>query len=258
MISTIQGFVSSVIRQYKKWDFPQYVWFRGEPKTSTPLLPKLFRPRDDKPPFNENKLLQMFRMKAPTYSSSTPIKGNTDEWLFLAQHVGLPTRLLDWTENALIALYFSLKSENPIVWMLDPMALNTHVMSQVNGQEVEPVAEFPLTWFRPPQETRINIGNENIRGAWENDLRGLDLPVAIQPTYLHPRMSAQRSVFTIHGKRKLPLNELIPKDNKILAKFIINPKCRSKLQKDIGILGIREATAYPDIDGLARELESQH
>jgi hypothetical protein len=191
-------------------------------------------------------------MKAPSFASiPTPARGNTDEWLFLAQHVGLPTRLLDWTENAILALYFALNEEKPVVWMLNPMELNTYIAGTLTRQNVEPFDEFPLTWFRPNLPA-INIGNENIRGAWERDKRSLELPVAVHPTYLHPRMSAQRSVFTIHGTKKLPLDKLIP--SRLLAKFEIQPRVRQGIRRDLAMLGIQEATVYPDLDGLAKEL----
>lgn len=254
MITTIGGFISKVRKQYKEWDAPQYVWFRGEPDVETCLLPKLYRPRVDGSFHNENKLLQMFRMKAPSFTTaSTPARGSTDEWLFLAQHVGLPTRLLDWTENAILALFFALKEEKPVVWMLNPMELNAHVIRTLTGNEVEPFDEFPLTWFRP-EPPAINIGHENIRGAWERNRKGLQLPVAVHPTYLHPRMSAQRSVFTVHGTQKQSLDKLVP--SALISKFEIQPFARQTIYRDLAILGIQEATAYPDLDGLTRELSS--
>jgi hypothetical protein len=252
MITTISGFISKVRKQHNYWGSPQYVWFRGEPAVDTRLLPKLYRPRQDGSLHSENKLLQMFRMKAPSFTPSpTPPRGNIDEWLFLAQHVGLPTRLLDWTENAIIALYFALKESRPVVWMLNPMGLNAHVVASLTENQVEAYDEFPLTWVRP-QTPSINIGHENIRGAWERDRKGLELPVAIHPTYVHPRMSAQRSVFTVHGTMKQPLDTLVPAQ--LLVRIDIQPSARHTIRRDLAILGIQEATIYPDLDGLTREL----
>ena len=123
----------------------------------------------------------MFRMKAQSFATSpTPDRSHIDEWLFLAQHVGLPTRLIDWTENALLALHFAVEEESPVVWMLNPMALSTHVVSTLSDEEVEEYEEFPITWVRSP-DLRINIGHENIRGVWERNQRGLmrELPAKL-------------------------------------------------------------------------------
>ncbi len=150
MISTAGGFITRIRQVYLKWGSPRYVWFRGEPASDTPLLPSLYRPRPDGSQHNENALLQMFRMRAPSFGKEAiPDRGHIDQWLFLAQHVGLPTRLLDWTENALLALYFTLKEDQPIVWMIDPMRLNDRSISEEGPENVIEIEEFPLTWFRP-------------------------------------------------------------------------------------------------------------
>ena len=99
---------------------------RGEDANSdTQLLPSVYRPRPDGGAHNENKMLQNFRMKAPVFAANPcPDRKATDQWLFLAQHVRLPTRLLDWTQSALVGLHFALLTPAPVVWIINLFELN--------------------------------------------------------------------------------------------------------------------------------------
>lgn len=251
-INSLEEYIGYIREYINEWGEGAVAWFRGEPEVDTPLLPKVFRKTLDGRSHNENQLLQMFRMKAPAFTKdASPPRGNTDQWLFLAQHVGLPTRLLDWTESALVGLYFALKQENPVIWMLDPFRLNEISVTGKIRNDKPKEKTFPLTWFDPRGSIK-NIGVENIKGAWELEYDGINLSVAVHPTYIHPRMSAQRSVFTVHGALKEPLCDLVP-DN-ILQKFIIKSISISSITKDLQILGVKEATAFPDLDGLSKEL----
>lgn len=254
VINSLENYIAHVREHISQWGEGAVPWFRGEPDVDTPLLPKVFRKTSDGRFHNENQLLQMFRMKAPIFMREVmPPRGNTDQWLFLAQHVGLPTRLLDWTESALVGLYFALKQDKPVVWMLEPFLLNElSVTEKVNDEKLQ-TKVYPLTWFDPGGLVK-NIGVENIKGAWEIRYDGLDLPVAIHPTYLHPRMSAQRSTFTIHGAKKEPLCNIVPET--ILRKFIIDSNAISSILRGLHMLGIHESTAFPDLDGLADELSA--
>lgn len=82
------------------------IWFRGQPDYyKHKLEPGIFR--NDK--YNEAEMYEEFIRRYPDHSSSHK---NIFEWLTLMQHYGLPTRLLDWSTNLLVALYFCCK-ENP-------------------------------------------------------------------------------------------------------------------------------------------------
>jgi hypothetical protein len=137
--------------------------------------------------------------------------------------------------------------------MLDPFRLNEFSVTGKMEDGNPHIKAYPITWFDPRGHIK-NIGVENIKGAWEIGYDGIPLPVAVHPTYLHPRMSAQRSVFTIHGSRKEPLCDLIP--DLILRRFIIDPYNISIMMNDLHILGIHESTAFPDLDGLSNELSA--
>lgn len=278
-VESIEDLISQIKMEYSFWETNTYPWFRGErTDTSTPLLPKLYRPGVGRRLHKENRLLQQFRMKAPSFGlMNTPDRNHTDEWLFLAQHVGLPTRLLDWTEGLFIALYFALLESKPTIWMLDPVELNRRSSDEPIEDNV-----FPLTWFsldqapttksdivelanlfietqnsnRKPssQKVRINqnLGNINIRAAWELDKFGTDLPIAIHPTNIHSRMNSQKSCFTVHGRIKKSLADLA--DPRILKRYIIAPKLVRSMRKDLKMMGITHTTAFPELDSLAREL----
>jgi hypothetical protein len=287
----ITDFVDRVREDAKEWK-PVFPWFRGERDVDfSTLLPQVFREE-----YDENNLLQSFRRRAHLLNLPViPPVPATDQWLFLARHVGLPTRLLDWTEGALIALYFALTKveeyeqgrkqfnadQRPqakaIVWMLHPMRLNWLALvyeNHIRGGTGEPEPEgranyYGLTWLDPATESvkRINIAYENIACAWEQKQRGIHLPVAVEPTTIHPRMNAQHSYFTVHGRNESPVHVALSEALEVLRE---KRKCdytlRDLLRRyevtiqpaegiaDLRTLGIADSTIMPDADSLAKEL----
>jgi hypothetical protein len=252
-IRSVEAFVSAVREDAGGWPPEQPRWFRGEPDGSTPLVPTLYRRTGASP---ENQLVQLFRAKAPAFSGDRlPDPERTDQWLFLARHAGLPTRLLDWSESALTGLYFALKEPRPVVWMLNPLHLNHFAHAAPAGENPNSLREFPLPWHRPRPPEDPNPAAENIAGAWENDGPGVPLPVAIHPTYVHARLRAQRGCFTVHGKKKNSLRDLVPAT--ILRRYEVDPVCRAAMIRELSVLGVTESVAFPDVDGLARELKER-
>lgn len=281
-IYNIEELISAVKKDYIEWSTETTPWFRGEPQYRwSAVQPKLYRKRTWRNPDYENRLLQQFRMKAPALGlKNTPPRDHTDEWLFLAQHVGLPTRLLDWTEGLFVALHFALQEKRPVVWMLHPIALN-----QISSSEPIPDNQFDLTWFsrgwtplrlvdllilkQKAEENKSNDssnlfdeiddsfvsygrGNINIKAAWERDKIGTKFPIAIHPTNIHERMSAQKSCFTIHGKDKRSI--ALQVGSEVLRKYVISAKSVDPMKKDLKLMGVTRSSVYPDLDGLAQDL----
>ncbi len=102
--------VSDVIKSISSKPIGRWI-YRGQSDSAWDLFPSLDRPRAIKKRGDigreeyETYLLSQFKSKAIPFLGSIP--DNDWEWLSLAQHHGLPTRLLDWTTNPLIALFFA-------------------------------------------------------------------------------------------------------------------------------------------------------
>ncbi|MDN3553102.1 FRG domain-containing protein, partial [Halomonas almeriensis] len=101
------------------------VWYRGQSNKEWPLLPGYLRL--DAPP-SESTLIKQFKQSAAMLVQNTPAE--SFDWLFLMQHYGVPTRLLDWSESPLVALYFSVEEgaadqdQDAALWSLRPSELN--------------------------------------------------------------------------------------------------------------------------------------
>ena len=241
-----------------KWGFtdeePVGPWFRGQTRSYWTLRPRIYR---DYQHSNlsigelENEIREEFVIRAPILSDTKPAGEDDWEWYFLMQHYGAPTRLLDWTEGALLGLYFAVK-DNPgyydaAVWMLDPYEMNRHVL----GKDI----------VIPPSAANIKPADKRLVKPWlPSRFDKLNLPrrpVAVLPTHIARRISTQRSSFTIHGRNQDGLAGFQKGRDARLVKIIIPGYSVRSVQRELEASGIDEATIFPDLDGLGRSLSSK-
>ncbi len=107
MIASFEEFHKAIQTQ----DSDQAI-FRGVKNKDYVLIPqigRLFMNRPEIRDLEERQMFQLFKVRSLPYLEFKP--RNDWDWLALAQHHGLPTRLLDWTRNSLVALFFSMEDE---------------------------------------------------------------------------------------------------------------------------------------------------
>jgi hypothetical protein len=221
-------------------------WFRGQGNSEWPLVPKFYR-ECDQSRSTDDEVREEFAQRGPAFCQYAP-SGDWD-WYFLMQHHGAPTRLLDWTDGALIALYFAVQDSTGLtdaaVWMLDPYWLNRNTLKK--DVVISPSASGALS------------GDKKLLARWlhprfKPKARLPQSPVAVFPGHTAQRISTQHSCFTIHGANPVGLEDIAVWNQKRLIKFTIPSFHTQAIRRELALCGVDEATVFPDLDGLGRAL----
>lgn len=240
----------------------EIMWWRGHADATWSLKPHVFRPRPNGKPFKEVGLINHFKMRAAGRLGGRKEPASEVEWLFLAQHYGLPTRLLDWTENPLAALYFALHAEghtdcDACLWAASPTMLNV-----AHADPTRPGgAQRGFVWFEErPIRAIAMLGHgftaEAIRKKLfpdEPQLRQLPSVVALGAVELDERIVAQSGRFTIHAVAS-GIEEL-RESGGYLRKFVIPASEKNAMAYRLQMMGIRSWNLFPDLQRLAEGLK---
>jgi hypothetical protein len=220
---------------------PEWV-FRGHGNKAWTLRPKIGR--EDLGPWDiksETGLFDEFRRRARQFDSG--VEFSDWDWLALAQHYGLPTRLLDWTENPLVAAYFALGGDQ--------------------AAEVIAVRVPARVWLDvapKPIGEGLTVGS-----PFETNSTDGSTVSFLRPLIRASRMVSQRGVFSIHSK---------PNEEwkgfgygfgafgrgtfggaEPLPRFVVPASFKSHFRLRLARLGIDASSIMTDLSGLCEALE---
>jgi hypothetical protein len=263
-IESFKQYVSLIERMQSK--ATNSLWYRGCGGGNSVLIPSLYRHKTKRKKADieelERRLMTRFRQR------SIPLVDRqlNEDWdtLFFMQHYGIPTRLLDWTENPFIAFYFAVMSgrfsarhrnrknspklkfsREATIWILDPVAWTNFALKQQSytGGVLTP-GDSTLSRYKPL--TRFDEMHIH--------------PVALYGAHNSPRIVAQRGVFTIFGQNTVSMEIVYDKDKfprRSLTKLILPKDALPDMRKSILSHGFTESVVFPDLEGLAKETKRE-
>lgn len=237
------------------------LWYRGCGKTSYELKPSLYRHVGSSTIEDymhlEADIISRFKQRSIPFHN----RAMSDSWecLFFMQHFGVPTRLLDWSESPLMALFFAVTSAKHIlnkqgkvvfhtdatIWVLDTIKWNKRAVG------LKSFMGKVLTTDDPNANAYRPIGDCNVMK---------DFPIAIYGDHNSQRIVAQRGVFVCFGKDTKPMEITYSKNSfpaNSLVKLTIKRNRLPHFLEAIHVHGISDSVVFPDLDGLAREIKRE-
>ena len=215
-------------------------WFRGHSDLRWSLTPSALRYSTRAEREKALSLLDEFRRICDIRIERPPGSEQRLEWMQLAQHYGLPTRLLDWTVNAAIALFFACQyhqGTDGMVFVLDPIELNENGDSGLSGI-VDPQVDARLV------DPYLKLHAAETR-------RGRPT-IAINPILNSQRIMLQRGTFTLHGSRRFGLDRSQAPSLKYLP---ILRNYKGILCAQLGKIGVDEMSIFPEPEHVSVHLK---
>lgn len=213
------------------------VLFRGQ-RHDWPLLPSIGRqPRNDfghklksASGAEEAAMFIDFKRRATPFLGANEQPKCDLEWLALAQHSGLHTRLMDWTEDAMAALWFALDG----------------------GQDINDM-RGPVVWILMPEDSWIcKEGGASDKAP----LSATDVSV-VCPRQFTGRIRSQSAWFTLHSRHKggfQPLQDSARR--RALRKIKLAEGAVIPMRSQLHGLGLTASSIYPDLSGIVKRVNS--
>lgn len=239
----------------------------GRPKKPEKLIDDYNNRGDEVAYVNVAGMLKEFKELAKPYLRIQP--DNDLEWCFLAQHYGIPTTLLDWSTDPLVALFFAMPEKlNPLlgetiesaiedfqknsfsskgaaIFVINPGRINQlYPAFEIRGK----VIDFPLDAVKHYEQISTYLPGNCTQF----------FPCCITSTPIDRRICRQSGNFTIHGGNVWPLEK---PDNVIseIHKIFIPYQCIEEMKEILNVLDINQRSIYGDseLDAITKNISKE-
>ena len=174
---------------------------------------------------------------------------STWNWLALAQHHGLPTRLLDWTYSPYVALHFATArarafDHDGAVWMVDYVRAHELAPRKLRAQLEREGANVFTTEMIAAVASDFD----------ELDKLGDDFVVFVEPPSFDDRIVNQYALFSLTSQPDVSLDRWLESHPELTRKLVIPAELKWEIRDKLDQANLTERVLFPGLDGLSRWL----
>lgn len=225
--------------------------YHGAAAAEQPLLTTLDRLGGVDPPHTKSHLEEHILRNFARYSRPHLPAAPANDWelLMVAQHHGVPTRLLDWSYSPLVAAHFATRAAEPeqdcAIWRLD-------------WQRVHRTFDLPGLALLLEDLVKLDlIDTQGDFTPWDlfDDTRS-SFVCMIEPPSLDARLVAQSAAFTVCSDTSQSLEAFLDQHElgDALTQFVVPAEAVPRVRDQLDLAGIEERRLFPDLDGVAASI----
>lgn len=228
--------------------------YRGLSNDSFKLVTSLKRNCKDKQEDLEESIIRNFIK----YAESDQLRFVNSIWekIMLAQHHGLPTRMLDWTFSPLVALHFACDASN-----FDNFDKNNSVIWRVDVDELKTL--LPEKYQDKLRENNALVFTADMLNqlanlkSYDADMKDHSM-VLIEPPSIDQRIINQYSIFTAIPMGFESIEDFLDKNTEKTIKYVISKDIKWRVRDMLDQININERIMFPGLDGLSLWLKRHY
>ena len=215
--------------------------YRGQPFAAESLVPSIAR-MGERFWEVEAPMLRAFRQYARREVSGCDSEW---DWLAVAQHHGLPTRLLDWTYSPLVAMHFATvgcKDEDGLIWCVDYRASNRYLPARLKRVLASEGADvFTAETLARVAPTLTGLGR----------LSRKEFVTFLEPPSLDTRMVNQFALFSLLSDPRTRLDQWLEQHPAGVRRIVVPAEIKPRVRDMLDQANINERVLFPGLDGLS-------
>ena len=169
-------------------------------------------------------------------------------WLALAQHHGLPTRLLDWTYSPFVALHFATADvhrydRDGIVWAVDYVRAQREAPERLRAA----LRDEGMDVFTAELLATVAPGRRELEELG-------DFVVFLEPPSINPRIVNQYALFSLMSRADARLDDWLAERPALIRRVIVPAELKWEARDKLDQANVTERVLFPGLDGLSRWL----